>query len=172
MADYGDEVADMVEETASSVSTPDFSVLVVDCGATGSLVSLATLEAWQANGKITVHGIDPTVNKRYRVANGEVMTTVSQVQVSFDDIPTLGVVTFDAAEAANIPTLLGLNHIQDAVLDLRQQSLILNKRTTKLTRKENKNLVVQIPSATQLVVQQGAEAVSYTHLTLPTNREV
>ena len=89
---------------------------------------------------------------------------MSQVQVSFDDIPTLGVVTFDAAEAANIPTLLGLSHIQDAILDLRQQSLTLNRKVTKLTRKENGHLVVQIPSATQLVVQQ----LSLIHISEPT----
>ena len=127
--------------------TTDDAVLTVDCGATGSLLSLHTLESWDKQGFVNVLKINPDVQKKYKVANGQSVLTCSQISVQFANKPELGAVVFDCTEAEGVPPLLGMNFLKDGVLNMAKQTLSVNGRVTKLQRRGNGHLVINLASS-------------------------
>jgi hypothetical protein len=110
---------EILDESAASASQSSDNLLTVDCGATGSLLSMSTLALWEQGNLAKVRKIDPEVRKRYRVANGEVVTTDSQATVLFTQHPGLGPIEFDLTEQEGVPSLLGMNFLNNALSTLR-----------------------------------------------------
>ena len=141
------EVAHMIsDEALIGESTSDNAVLTVDCGATGSLLSLHTLDDWDKQGYVNIIKINPDVQKKYKVANGQSVLTCSQISVQFANKPELGAVTFDCTEAEGVPPLLGMNFLKDGVLNMAKQTLSVNGRVTRLQRRGNGHLVINLAS--------------------------
>ena len=140
----------VVMEEAAAISDGDsYQLLTIDCGATGSLVALATLDRWQALDLIQVHSINPEVRKKYRVANGQSIESVSQVTLEFSQVPELGAVTFDAVDEEQIPTLLGMNVLSTSTLDIRNKRLNRNGKNLPLEQRPNGHLVLRVGYGTQ-----------------------
>jgi hypothetical protein len=134
----------MIQDEALIGSEGAEEVLTVDCGATGSLLSLFTLERWDQAGLVKVVGINPEVQKRYKVANGQSVLTCSQVTLGFTHHPDLGSVTFDCTETEGVPPLLGMNFLKDGVLNMARNTLTIRGKTTHLKRKGNGHLVIHL----------------------------
>ena len=132
------------EESASATASFSAGLLTVDCGATGSLLSMYTLEAWEKSKIARVTRVDPTISKRYRVANGDVVSTTSQVEVHFAHAPSLGAVTFDVTEQEGVPSLLGMNFLGDSILNLERALTIRKGKITRLVKQPNGHLTVQL----------------------------
>ena len=135
---------EILDESAASASQSSDNLLTVDCGATGSLLSMSTLALWEQGNLAKVRKIDPEVRKRYRVANGEVVTTDSQATVLFTQHPGLGPIEFDLTEQEGVPSLLGMNFLNNATLNLERCLLIKGGQVTKLQRQQNGHLTVPL----------------------------
>ena len=97
-------------EAAASATGSTLGLLTVDCGATGSLLSMNTFEKSERSNLARVVKVDPNISKKYRVANGEVVNTDSQVVVTFQHASSLGQVIFDVTDQEGVPSLLGMNY--------------------------------------------------------------
>ena len=137
----------MIEEALIGETTENNTILTIDCGATGSLLSMFTLDHWDREGLVNVVSVNPDVQKRYKVANGQSVMTCSQVDITFTRHPELGLVTFDCTELSGAPPLLGMNYLREGVLNMAKQTLTVNGRTTRLQRKVNGHLVVNLASS-------------------------
>ena len=148
----------VTEEVLIGESSTD-AVLTVDCGATGSLLSLHTLDLWDKEGLVNIANINPEVQKRYKVANGQSVLTCSQIDMTFVHRPELGLVTFDCTESDGVPPLLGMNYLKNGVLNMAKQTLSVNGRVTRLQRKVNGHLVINLDKSEP---QVSSDAESHT----------
>ena len=82
----------------------------IDCGATGTLMSVCNLERATELGLVSVLEVRPENRKRYRVANGNNIVSSSEVLVRLEQYPEIIVFVIDAIEeqpGQRIPSLLG-----------------------------------------------------------------
>jgi predicted aspartyl protease len=121
--------------------------LVVDTGATGSLVSLQFAEMLAATFPECLEKIDSNDRHKYKVASGQIVITSSRA--SFKNIPTVGNLTVDVLESATegrIPNLLGLDWLRSngAVLDIGRNVLKISSKEIPVKQLANGHLAVNI----------------------------
>jgi hypothetical protein len=142
LAGCEDAEGDMLEEEpagAMSAET-DKTRVIIDSGATHSIMDVKTAENLQQQGMLLK--VTPA-KKVFRVANGQRLVTSSRATFR---LPMLGETSFyvlEPDEGLSAPTLLGLDELSQATLNMSEQILYRGSEQIRLERANNGHLVVQ-----------------------------
>jgi hypothetical protein len=134
--------------SAMSLSEKGAVTLIVDSGATHSILSLHAAEKLTAAGRLISIEASEATRKTFRVASGGHVTTSSQAQFFLPELsgePITFSVLEPTGEGKQIPNLLGMSFLRNSCIDLGQLKIQSGGRTVPITRSPNGHAVVMIP---------------------------